>query len=650
MGLINAKEVREFFTKICTTYPPITADGKSTILEKCEPESDIIVSKFDVYMELQKIKPNTSSYPDELPVKFLCEYAAFIALPLSIIINECFASDYFPSVETGFIRVIPKAPLPLSACNDLRLISPTPCLVKVTDVFVLKFLLKQIHGRIDKFQYAWKGHTETVEYLIQSGADANIRKHFGATLLYLAARKAHSNECLIQFGADLNIKTEEGASPLHFAAWNGNTHTVECLLKSGPDVNIRNNYGETPLNLAAWKGHTETVEYLIQSGADVNIRNNYGETPLNLAAWKGHTETVEYLIQSGADVNIRNNYAAWKGHTETVEYLIQSGADVNIRNNYGETPLNLAAWKGHTETVEYLIQSGADVNIRNNYGETPLNSAAWKGHTETVEYLIQSGADVNIRNNYGETPLNLAAWKGHTEIVEYLIQSGANVNIRHNYGETPLNLAAWKGHTEAVEYLIQSGADVNIRNNYGETPLYLAARKGHTETVEYLIQSGTDVNVKNEDGASPLHLSCSSVSISISQTCECLLKYGAYVNSKDKYVMTVLHYASRSGDKECVATILEHGSDIDITDRNDRTAFDAAVDDTAVYFASHVLKLRVANLNVSERNIRLSDKTQTSYPANELKDSNWVFSQKFCYKFSSGEASGKEAVILKLEE
>ena len=32
-------------------------------------ESDIIVSEFNIYTELRKIKPNTYSYPGELPVK-----------------------------------------------------------------------------------------------------------------------------------------------------------------------------------------------------------------------------------------------------------------------------------------------------------------------------------------------------------------------------------------------------------------------------------------------------------------------------------------------------------------------------------------------------------------------------------------------------
>ena len=154
-------------SKICTTYSTITAHEKSTILEKCEPENNIIVSEFDVYTELRKIKPNTSSYPGELPAKLLREYAAFIALPLSSIINKCFACGYFLSQwKKSYIRIIPKKRAP-GACDDLRPISLTPCLAKVTEAFILKFLLKQIHGRIDKFQYGGLLKCSTTIYLVR---------------------------------------------------------------------------------------------------------------------------------------------------------------------------------------------------------------------------------------------------------------------------------------------------------------------------------------------------------------------------------------------------------------------------------------------------------------------------------------------------
>ena len=166
-SLISAEEVSEFFTSICTTYPIITADEKSTILEKCEPENNIIVSEFDVYTELRKIKPNTTSYPGELPAKLLREYAAFIVLPLSSNINECFASGYFPSQwKRAYIRIISKKRTP-SACDDLRPISLTSCLAKVTEAFILEFLLKQIHGRINKFQYGGLPKCSATIYLVR---------------------------------------------------------------------------------------------------------------------------------------------------------------------------------------------------------------------------------------------------------------------------------------------------------------------------------------------------------------------------------------------------------------------------------------------------------------------------------------------------
>ncbi|XP_065584441.1 serine/threonine-protein phosphatase 6 regulatory ankyrin repeat subunit A-like [Artemia franciscana] len=321
-----------------------------------------------------------------------------------------------------------------------------------------------------------------------------------------------------------------------------------------------------------------------------------------------------------------------------------------------ESSLNLAASIGCTQAVESILKSGIDVNIRNSYGETPLYLAALEGHTETVECLVQSGADLNIKSWQGKTPLHVAAWNGHTETVEYLIQSGADVNVKSWNGNTPLHIAVWNGHTETVECRLQSGADFNAEIDNGTlnvSPLHWAALGGNAQTVECLLKYGAEVNARNDLDETPLHFAALG---GYSQIVKCLLKYGAYVNSKDKYGKTALHYVSGSGDgvewkkcvvtllehgsdiditngndltafdvavnewKKCVVTLLEHGSDIDITNGNDLTAFDVAVNDIAVYFASHILKLRVANLYVSERNIRLSDKIQTSYPANELKD------------------------------
>ncbi|XP_065581064.1 26S proteasome non-ATPase regulatory subunit 10-like [Artemia franciscana] len=217
------------------------------------------------------------------------------------------------------------------------------------------------------------------------------------------------------------------------------------------------------------------------------------------------------------------------------------------------------------------------------------------GSPQTVERILKSGTDVNITNNYGETQLHFAASRGYTKIVECLIKYGADVNMRNCCYTTPLHFAASRGYTDSVECLLKYGADVNARNDLDQTPLHLAALKGSSQIVK------------------------------------CLLKYGAYVNSKDKTVSTALHFAihfayhtaSLPEDKEIVAILLEHGSDINITNINGDTAFDLAEkrrSEATVELASHALKLKVANLYVSNRNISLSEKAIPSYRANELKD------------------------------
>ena len=50
----------------------------------------------------------------------------------------------------------------------------------------------------------------------------------------------------------------------------GHTETVEMLMEKGADVNARNNDGWTALMMASNDGQTETVALLVEKGADVN--------------------------------------------------------------------------------------------------------------------------------------------------------------------------------------------------------------------------------------------------------------------------------------------------------------------------------------------------------------------------------------------
>ena len=152
--------------------------------------------------------------------------------------------------------------------------------------------------------------------------------------------------------------------------------TVELLLQKGADPNIQNNDGWTALMMASRFSNTtstfETVEYLLEHGANPNIQNNDGWTALMMASRYSNTdstfETVECLLSKHADPNLKSN----KGSTalmmaslnsnktsnfETVKYLLEQGADPNIKDKNGRTALMMA--KYYPDVKKLLLEYGA---------------------------------------------------------------------------------------------------------------------------------------------------------------------------------------------------------------------------------------------------------------------------------------------------
>jgi len=176
------------------------------------------------------------------------------------------------------------------------------------------------------------------------------------------------------------------------ASGNGETETVEMLLEKGADVNEADIDGMTALMMASENGHKDVVEILLkEEGINVNLWNNEGETALILASEYGHTEIVKMLLNAGAHVNMVEEddenmmdveededqdaktalmMASEFGHTEIVKILLKAGADVNAVANDGyDTAFTLANKRGHDNIVELLIRKGATIPEGNQYQE-----------------------------------------------------------------------------------------------------------------------------------------------------------------------------------------------------------------------------------------------------------------------------------------
>jgi len=88
---------------------------------------------------------------------------------------------------------------------------------------------------------------------------------------------------LLEKGADCNIKDINGWTPLFWASWSGMDEIGALLIKKCPTVNDKTDKDWTPLMAASMKGWHNVVELLLKNGADETLKNNEGNTALDLA-------------------------------------------------------------------------------------------------------------------------------------------------------------------------------------------------------------------------------------------------------------------------------------------------------------------------------------------------------------------------------
>ena len=98
-----------------------------------------------------------------------------------------------------------------------------------------------------------------------------------------------------------------GDTGLHVVTLRRDALWVRFLLQRGANPNIRNNEGVTPLQLATRMGFLEGVEELLKKGASVNVADDQGETPLIAAVHQRSVPLIRQLLGEGADPDRNDN-------------------------------------------------------------------------------------------------------------------------------------------------------------------------------------------------------------------------------------------------------------------------------------------------------------------------------------------------------
>lgn len=208
---------------------------------------------------------------------------------------------------------------------------------------------------------------------------------------------------LLDSGAHADSESTYG-SALTFAAATGNVEGAKLLLDKGADPNIGRSDGLTVLMMAANCGSEPFVRELIDRKANVLSQTVTGATALTYAARGGHVAVGKLLLDTGLSPDRANSdmetplmAAAMNGHADFVALLIENGAEVNKQDKFGRTPLLLAAKYGdHPEVVKALLKAGADKSVKDKDGLAAADYAVFRGHAETASLLGKASSQKKL--------------------------------------------------------------------------------------------------------------------------------------------------------------------------------------------------------------------------------------------------------------
>lgn len=80
----------------------------------------------------------------------------------------------------------------------------------------------------------------------------------------------HSLTEAYERGFPIDARDPDGNTALMMAAYHGNADTVEMLIERGANINIPNNRNQSPIAGAIFKGEDEVVHTLRAAGADLD--------------------------------------------------------------------------------------------------------------------------------------------------------------------------------------------------------------------------------------------------------------------------------------------------------------------------------------------------------------------------------------------
>ncbi|KAF5572883.1 NACHT domain-containing protein [Fusarium pseudocircinatum] len=273
---------------------------------------------------------------------------------------------------------------------------------------------------------AYNGRLEIVKTLSEAGVNINMPEFGEASNIWElsvplqeAVAEGHIKviEYLLQQGADPNLRIMPFQSrPLELAATLGGWKGLQsCNLLINAGANVRNT---TVLLRSCLRGDREIIKLLLSADADVNALYPASQ-------WKPPSDDA--FAHEGSTA-LLGAFSIPKPEVDIIELLIEAGAKVDIGSSQdsGYRLLREAIRSRDCNLVKILMREGADPNGRPGLDPdyTPLALAAVDGSFEIMHYLLSTGARVvGFELIAARIPVHFKSGKEYDELLAALQQA-----------------------------------------------------------------------------------------------------------------------------------------------------------------------------------------------------------------------------------
>jgi ankyrin repeat protein len=396
--------------------------------------------------------------------------------------------------------------------------------------------------------YIW-WHKEALKYLLEKGADPNLKDSRGRTALQLTVKSAKHGafmskeimRILLEHGADPNLTDESGISPLDEKI--SDSEITELLVRYGGQPNRPDR--SSTLCKAITDRDLQAVRDILEWGQDPNIqppeepkvstlstqaagskarrRNNLGMGAFRPDPPQGYP--LELAVTNIFDEN------RVKEALPIVRLLLEFNANPFKQSKRDEQTTILHKLLEESESLQIcealLDQNGLDLETRDSNGNTLFLAACKSKHRSWIRLedgpkllrcinLQQRGADVRATNSKGDNALHILVSledrdRGEEEkktAISTLIELCPElVHQRNKDGFTPFQ-TAWKSSDTdwAWQILLDAGADFTTPAPDGNTVLHASLKVPaiRIRWMKRFLHSGLDLNARNKDGETPI--------------------------------------------------------------------------------------------------------------------------------------------------